>query len=58
MKIAILDFSTGELFIFPFDNELYDDASDFFESPEAKDYYLTESNCQYMVSNDLKLNII
>jgi hypothetical protein len=58
MKIAILDFSTGELFIFPFDNELYDDASDFFNGPEASDYCLTESNCQYMVSDDLKIRIL
>lgn len=58
MKITILDFSTGEVFVFPFEDDLYEDASDFFSGPEANDYELNESDCQYMVSTDLKLRIL
>ena len=58
MKITILDYSTAEVFIFNFDEYVYDDASDFFDGPEAKNYGLREADCQYMVSNDLKLRIL
>ena len=53
MKITILDFSTAEVFIFPYDTNIYDDAEDFFDSPYAEEYGLRESNCQYMVSDSL-----
>jgi hypothetical protein len=58
MKITILDFSTGEVFIFPYDEYSYDNAEDFFDSPYAEEYGLRESNCQYMVSENLSLKII
>ncbi len=58
MKITILDFSTGEVFIFPYDENIYEDAQDFFDSPYAEDYGLRETNCQYMVSETLALKII
>jgi hypothetical protein len=58
MKITILDFSTGEVFIFPYDVNIYDDAEDFFDSSFAEEYGLRESNCQYMVSETLLLKII
>ncbi len=58
MKITILDFSTAEVFIFPYDADIYDDAEDFFDSPYAEEYGLRESNCQYMVSEQLSLKII
>lgn len=58
MKITILDFSTGEVFIFPYDENIYEDAQDFFEGAYAEQYGLQESNCQYMVSEQLALQII
>ncbi len=57
MKITILDFSTGEVFIFPYDENIYEDAQDFFDSPYAEEFGLQESNCQYMVSETLTLQI-
>lgn len=57
MKITILDFSTGEVFIFPYFEEVYEDAQDFFEGAYAEEYGLTEGNCQYMVSDTLNLKI-
>lgn len=58
MKITILDFSTGEVFIFPYDENIYDDAQDFFEGAYAEEYGLREGDCQYMVSESLALKII
>lgn len=58
MKITILDFSTGEVFIFPYDKNIYDYAQDFFESEYAEEYGLSEGNCQYMVSDSLILKIL
>ena len=57
MKITILDFSTGEVFIFPFDENIYEDAQDFFDSAYAEEHGLREGECQYMVSDTLTLQI-
>jgi hypothetical protein len=56
-KIIILDFSTAEVFIFPYDENIYDNAEDFFESAYCEEKGIRETNCQYMVTDDLKLQI-
>ena len=58
MKITILDFSTGEVFIFPYDESIYEDAQDFFDSEYCTDRGIRETNCQYMVSETLALKVI
>lgn len=57
MKITILDFSTGEVFIFPYDENIYEDAQDFFDSEYCTERGITQSNCEYMVSDTLTLQI-
>lgn len=57
MKIVILDFSTGEVFIFPYDENIYDNAEDFFDGPYCEERGIRETNCQYMVSDSLTLQI-
>jgi hypothetical protein len=57
MKITILDFSTGEVFIFPYDENVYEDAQDFFDSEYCTDRGINLSNCEYMVSDTLTLQI-
>jgi hypothetical protein len=57
MKIIILDFSTGEVFVFPYDENIYDNAEDFFESDYCKEIGIRETDCQYMVSDNLTLQI-
>jgi hypothetical protein len=58
MKITILDFSTAEVFIFPYDENIYDNAEDFFESAYCTERGIRETNCQYMVSDHLILQIL
>lgn len=58
MKITILNFFNGIVYIFPYDENIYDNVEDFFESEYAEIYKLVESNCQYMVSSELQLKII
>jgi hypothetical protein len=58
MKITILDFSSGEVFIFPYDKNIYDNAEDFFNSSYCQERGIREKNCQYMVSDHLTLQII
>lgn len=58
MKIIILDYNNGETYIFPYDENIYDNAEDFFESEYCKERGLKESNCNYMVVHNLKINVI
>jgi hypothetical protein len=57
MKIIILNFATAEVFIFPYDENIYDNCEDFFDSPYCEELGLRESDCQYMVVDNLKLQI-
>ncbi len=57
MKIIILDFSTSEVFIFPYDENIYENSEDFFDSAYCEELGLRETNCQYMVVDQLKLQI-
>lgn len=56
-KIIILCFSTAEVFVFPFDENIYEDAQDFFSSEECEELGIKETDCQYMVTNDLRIII-
>jgi hypothetical protein len=56
-KIIILDFSTGEVHVFPYDEDLYEDASDFLENDICKELGIRESDCQYMVVDQLNIQI-
>jgi len=58
MKIIILDFSTGEVFIFPYDENIYDNAEGFFDSAYCTEKGIRETNCQYMVSDNLNIQIL
>lgn len=54
-KIIILDFSTGEVHIFNFDQKTFDDGESFMEAhPE---YCFKESQCEWMITEEIKLNI-
>jgi len=57
MKIIILNFATAEVFIFPYDENIYNDSGDFFDSPYCEELGLRETDCQYMVVDNLKLQI-
>ena len=59
-KIIILDFSTTDVHIFDFDENCYsnDDIVQFFEDEnEVHDLNLSESNCQWMITGQLNLQI-
>lgn len=59
-KIIILDFSTAEVHVFTFDENIYsnDEIVDFFDAMnEEGDYGFKESQCQWMITNELKLEI-
>lgn len=56
-KIIILNFETTEVLVCDFDPNIYENASDFFEGDYAKELGLDESNCQYMVVNELNIQI-
>jgi hypothetical protein len=54
-KIIILDFSKGEVHIFPIEEPL-DNAEDFFDTEIAEEFNLAETNCHYMIT-DAEVNI-
>ena len=57
-KIIILDFSTAEVHVFPYDENVWDDGKDFIEDEnENGDIALSLSNCQWMIVDDLKIEI-
>jgi len=58
-KIIILNFENGEVHIFDYDNKKYEDPSDFFIdiNETYKDIHLRENNCQYMIVEDLTIEI-
>jgi beta-lactam-binding protein with PASTA domain len=51
-KIIILDFSDAEVYIKNYDSKKYEDAEDFLAQ-----YGFDESNCQWMIVNEVKINI-
>jgi hypothetical protein len=54
MKIIILDFTIGEVHIYPYDLNIWEDAIELIESEEVG---LNSNNCQWMVVDELKLQI-
>lgn len=53
-KLIILDFGTGEVHIYPYDENIWESPEDF---TDEDGYMIIDSNCQYMVVKDLKLQI-
>jgi len=51
-KIIILDFSTAEVHIFQYDENIWENGEHFLAENG-----LNETNCQWMIVNKLKLNI-
>lgn len=57
-KIIILDFSIAETFIFSYDENTVDCIDDYFETVnEEFGYNFKETNCQWMIVDELKLTI-
>lgn len=56
-KIIILDFSTSEVHVFDYDSNIYEDYEDFYVQLEEKGYNFTDSNCQCMIVDNLKIEI-
>jgi hypothetical protein len=53
-KIIILDFNTGKVHIYAYDLNIWGDCIEFLESDEIN---LNSNNCQWMVVNNLKIEI-
>lgn len=59
-KIIILDFATAVVHVFTFDENIYSSGAivDFFDAMnEEGDYGLKESQCEWMIVQELKLEI-
>lgn len=54
MKIIVLCFSTAEVFIYPYDNNVWEDAEDFLTSEEIN---LDINNCEWMIVDELNIQI-
>ena len=54
-KIIILDFGSGEVLVYPYDENVWDDCIEFLESEEIK---LDSNNCQWMVVDELQIKIM
>jgi hypothetical protein len=54
MKIIILDFRTQDIHIYDYDLNVWEDCIDFIDSEEIG---LNSNDCQWMVVDDLKLQI-
>ena len=53
-KIIILDFRTAEVHIFPYNENVWEDCIEFIESEEIN---LNSNDCQWMVVDNLKIEI-
>ena len=56
-KIIILDFESGEVHVFPYDRFAYEDGEDFFEAINEYGYNFGDSNCQWMIVDELNIEI-
>ncbi len=57
-KIIILDFESGEVHVFNYDSNIFEDFSDFvIVINEEHDLNLREKNCQWMIVDDLNIQI-
>lgn len=57
-KIIILDFSTAEVHVFPYDDNVWENGEDFIvDENENGSIALSLSNCQYMIVDDLNIQI-
>ena len=57
-KIIILDFSTAEVHVFPYDENVWTDAEDFItDENENGSIALSLSNCQWMITDNLNIQI-
>jgi hypothetical protein len=54
MKLVILDFTTGEVHVYPYKDAIWDDAIEFIESEEVG---LNSNNCQWMTVDNLNIQI-
>ena len=55
-KIIILDDESGNVYMFDFDNNIYEDFSDFVVDINKKyDLNLSESNCQWMIRETINI---
>lgn len=59
-KIIILDFSTAKVHVFPYDENVYPDGEGFINNEWIEKEYglgLKESQCQWMITDDLNIQI-
>ena len=57
-KIIILDFESAEVHVFNYDSNIFEDFSDFvIVINEEHDLNLREKNCQWMIVDDLNIQI-
>lgn len=54
MKIIVLCFSTAEVLVYPYDNNVWEDAEDFLTSEEID---LDINNCEWMIVDELNIQI-
>lgn len=53
-KIVILDFQTQKVLIYDYDENIWEDCIEFLESDEIN---LNSNNCQWMVVDNLNIEI-
>lgn len=57
-KIIILDFETGEVYVYPYDENITEGYEEYYELLNEKfDTNFSDSNCQCMIVDDLIINI-
>lgn len=57
-KIIILDFSTAEVHIFPYDDNVYSDGEEFIQRMNDIDELICKvQDCQWMITDDLNIQI-
>lgn len=56
-KIIVLDFTTSEVHVFPYDINIYEEIEDFIEEQVSNQLISKVSNCQWMVVEELILKI-
>ena len=57
--LVVLDFEVGDVQVIPYDSNAYEDVEDFAEAlSEEMGIELNLNNSQYMITRNLKINII
>ena len=56
-KIIILDFRLGDVHVFDYDTNIYEDYEDFYTAMNEEGYVFTDDDCHCLITDNLNIQI-